>query len=95
MKTIDLRAGERVRVLHRFSSSIPQTFTFGVEPLEGTMVSGTVEVCGSRWLRRTDPVVLPLAATVVVNKGFWDTIWEVFVTPDQDVQVTVHRGRPA
>ena len=82
-----------MRLLHRFSSSLPQTFTFDVEPLGGTGISGTVEVHGSRWLRRTRPVVIPLAATVTVRKGFWDTIWDVFATADQDARVTVHRGR--
>lgn len=94
MKEVVVRRGERCRVIHRFSSSLSQTFSFEVEPVAGPgPVSGTVEVKGSRWLFRKDPVVLELQPTMTVRKGFWDTLYSVFVTPDQDVKVTLHRAR--
>jgi hypothetical protein len=50
-------------------------------------VSGIVEASGSRWLFSKAPVVLQLGPRMVVDKGFWDTRYSVFVTPDQDVRV--------
>jgi hypothetical protein len=88
MKTVEIQRGERRRIIRRFSSSIPRTFSFGVEALNGTgEVSGTVEVAGSRWLFSKPPVLLDLEPTMVVEKGFWDTLYSVYVTPDQDVRV--------
>ena len=79
-------------MIHRFSSSLSQTFSFEVEPLvPGGTVSGTVEVCGSRWLFKKPPQVMPLLPTVTVEKGFWDTRYSVFVTPDRDVRVILQR----
>ena len=91
MKGIVVRGGERSRVLRRFSSSISRTFSFDIEPLSGSgQVSGTVEVAGSRWLFSKPPVVLELRRTMTVEKGFWDTLYSVFVKPDQDVRVIFH-----
>jgi hypothetical protein len=90
MKEIEIRAGERRRIIRRFSSSIPRTFSFDVELLSGPgEVSGTVEVAGSRWLFSKEPLQLQLGPTMVVEKGFWDTLYSVFVTPDQDVRVVL------
>ena len=90
MKTIEIQRGERRRIIRRFSSSIPKTFCFDVEPLSGSgEVSGTVEVAGSRWLFSTPPVMLDLVPSMAVEKGFWDTRYSVLVTPDQDVRVVL------
>lgn len=87
-------AGERRRVLRRVSSSIPQTISFDFEPVTGFgQVSGALEVRGSRWLFPKPPLLLDLEPTMTVRKGFWDTLFSVYVTPDQDVRVTVHRAR--
>ena len=94
MKDIEVRRGERRRIIHRFSSSLSQTFSFDVKPLVGSRpVSGTVEVKGSRWLFRKEAVVLELKSPMTVHKGFWDTLFSVFITPDQDVKVTLERPR--
>jgi hypothetical protein len=94
MKEVEVRRGDRCRIIHRFSSSLSQTFSFEVEPLVGSgPVSGTVEVRGSRWLFRKDPLLLELTSPMTVQKGFWDTLFSVFITPDQDVKVIRHRPR--
>lgn len=94
MKEVLVRRGERRRIIHRFSSSLSQTFAFDVEPVAGPgPVSGTVEVRGSRWLLRKDPLLIELGSSMAVRKGFWDTLFSVFITPDQDVRVTLDRPR--
>jgi hypothetical protein len=94
VKEIVAPAGERTRIIHRFSSSLSQTFAFDVEPVSGEgPVSGTVEVAGSRWLFSKPPVTLDLQPTMSVEKGFWDTRYSVYVTPDRDVKVTLGRPR--
>lgn len=90
MKVIEIQRGERCRIIRRLSSSIPRSFSFDVGPLSGLgEVSGTVEVAGSRWLFSKPPVLLDLVSTMTVEKGFWDTLYSVFVTPDQDVRVVL------
>ena len=94
MSEIVVRAGERRRIIRRFSSSLSQSFPVHAEPLTaGDRISGTVEVCGSRWLFARDPLVLDLEPDMTVEKGFWDTRYSVFVTPDVDLRVTVGRPR--
>ncbi|HSG80062.1 MAG TPA: hypothetical protein VLD62_10815 [Acidimicrobiia bacterium] len=92
MRPIEVRAGDRVRVLRRISSSLSGTFTFDVEPLDGAEVSGIVEVAGSRWIFPKEAEILDLQPTVTVHKGFWDTFYAVYVTPDADVRVGLRRG---
>ena len=91
MKEVVVEGGERRRVLRRTSNSIPRTFSFDVQPVSGSgEVSGTVEVAGSRWLFKKPLLALELRPTMTVHKGFWDTLFSIFITPDQDVRVIFH-----
>ena len=64
-----------------------------VEPIGGPGdVSGTLEVQGSRWLFRKDPVVMDLQPSMTVNKTYWDTLFSVYVTADQDIKVSIRSG---
>ena len=93
MRTFDIRAGERRRILHLFSDSIPRQVRFSAAPADGAgPVGGEVEVAGSRWLFAKPPVRRPLALENVVAKGYWDTNFSIYVTPDRDMIVTLHGG---
>jgi hypothetical protein len=89
VKTFDIRAGERRRIVHMVSDSIPQQVRFRAEPLGGGSVAGTVEVQGSRWLFRKPPETTALQPQNVVAKGFWDTLFSVSVIPERDVRITM------
>lgn len=89
-KRFEVPAGERTRVVHRRSGSIPREYVIVTEQAGGGVPTGSVEVRGSRWLFRRPPTVVPLQPEVRVVKGFWDTLFSVHVVPDQDVTVTVH-----
>lgn len=90
MAEIRIAAGERRRILHLVSDSIPQTVRFSARPVAGSgSATGRVEVAGSRWLWRKPPVELPLADENAIAKGWLDTLFSIYVTPDQDVQVTM------
>ena len=86
-KTFDLRAGERRCILWIFSSSIPGTVRFAAKTQDGDAVSGSVELARRRWLdwHRTHH---PLYPHNVFDKGFSDTDYRIYVTPDQDCRVT-------
>ena len=89
MKTMTLRKGERARVVHLFSDSMPQTVRFTAEPVSGDgPVSGQVEVAGSNWLFPKPVVPHELAAENALPKGMWDTRYSIYVTPDQDTKIT-------
>jgi hypothetical protein len=89
--TID--AGRRVRVARRRFNSVPSEFEFTVDPVRlGDRVSGTVERVGSRWILGRTVDRFPLEPVVRIHKGFWDTLFDVYVTPDVDVNVTAHRA---
>lgn len=91
MKEFRIRAGERRRILHLFSDSIPQQVRFSAAAADGAgPVGGEVEVSGSRWLFAKPPVRQPLEADNMVRKGYWDTNFSIHVTPDRDTIVTLH-----
>ncbi len=75
-------AGERKRVLWLFSSSIPGQPRFKANPVEGEELTGEVEV-----LRGQSTEALPLSSQNIFDKGFGDTNYQIFVTPDQDCEV--------
>ena len=88
MKTFEIKAGERARVLQRFSNSLQASYGFDVEPMvPGQEVSGTVEVKGSNWIFPKPITTQQLAASNSVEKGMWDTFYSVYVIPNIDVRV--------
>lgn len=87
-RQITIAAGERTRVFRRRFSSLPEEIEF-----TSSSAGGTVERVGSRWILGRTHSEQPLAGTNRVQKGYWDTIFEVFVTPAQPVVVTVHRPK--
>jgi hypothetical protein len=91
-------AGQRTRVFRRFSSSLIQSITIDAEPAQGHgIVSGTLEVRGSRWLFTKPPETYDQLHTQTVAKGYWDTRYEIYVTPRTDMRISGHRprlGRP-
>ena len=85
MTSLTIPKGERRRVLHLVFDSIPQKVRFSASPAVGAgPVAGKVEVIGSRWLFRR-PV---LEAENVFRKGFRDGFYEIWVTPEQDTEIT-------
>lgn len=88
MKIIEVKAGERKRIIRKLSSSMQQTFNFAAEPVkEGEILSGTIEVKGSRWIFPKTPVMQKLEENNTVEKGVWDTIYSVHIIPECDVKI--------
>lgn len=87
MTTIDIKAGERKRILSKFSNSMDMTYHFTVAATGA--ISGVVEVKGSNWLLPKQPVLQDLKADNAVRKGMWDTLFSVYVIPDTDVTITL------
>ncbi|MDP6709175.1 MAG: hypothetical protein QF893_22775 [Alphaproteobacteria bacterium] len=89
MKPITIGKGERRRVLHLVFDSIPQLVRFSAEPAAGAgPVAGKVEVVGSRWLFRKPPETHELGAENVFQKGFLDSFYSVYVTPEQETRIS-------
>ncbi len=88
MRQITIPAGQRTLVYRRRFSSIPQQIEF-----TSSSPGGTVERVGSRWILGRTHESLPLAERNSVRKGYWDTFFEIFVTPEREVTVTVPRAR--
>ena len=94
MKIIEVKAGERKRIVRSISNSMQKTYNFAVEPLnEGQALSGIVEVKGSRWIFPKAPVIQKLEENNTVEKGVWDTIYSVHIIPECDVKVMFIDGR--
>jgi len=85
-RVLDLKAGERKRVLWIMSSSIPGTVRFRAETDDGSPPGGTVELARRRWFSwyRSEH---DLAARNVFEKGFSDADYRVYVTPVQDCRI--------
>ncbi len=87
--TIEVKAGERKRILHRLSNAMQATYRFAAEPAGGGEHSGSVEVEGSRWIFRKPAVIQALQSDNSVEKGMWDSRYSVYVIPDSDVTITM------
>ena len=85
-KTLNIRAGERCRVLWIFSSSIPGQTRFSAEPIAGDALTGNVELVRRRWFN-FETETFPLHAQNRFDKGFADADYRIYVTPDQDCRI--------
>ena len=89
MKRLIAPSGERTRILHIVSDSIPQRVVFTAErPSGGGPPDGTVEVVRRRWFARKAPETSPLSARQSFAKGFADVDYAIYVTPREDVAIT-------
>ncbi len=89
MKTVSIKAGERKRVIYRFSNSLQETYHFNAEPIAlNDELSGVVQISGSNWLFPKPSTNKKLMGENSVSKGTWDTIYSVYVVPDVDVNIT-------
>ncbi len=90
MKTIQIKAGERKRIIFQFSNSLLQTYNFSAKTLAGDKdASGTIEVKGSNWIFPKAGIISDLKPENSVEKGMWETIFSVYVTPESDTEVTL------
>ena len=94
MTEILIKAKERRRILRLVSDSIPQQVRFeasgvGDGPAAAGPVAGMVEVAGSRWLFPKPATTQPLQRENVVSKGLFDTLFSIYVTPDQDTRIVM------
>lgn len=88
MKIIEVKAGERKRIVRSLSNSMQKTYNFAAEPVaDGQVLSGTIEVKGSRWIFPKAPYMQKLEENNSVEKGVWDTIYSVYVIPECDVRI--------
>jgi len=90
MKTIDVKAGERKRIIFQFSNSLPQTHKFSAKPVDpDNKIAGIIEVKGSNWLFPKADVTFDLGDVNAIDKGAWDTFYSVYVTPKTDIKITM------
>ena len=93
MKTLEIKAGERTRIIHKFSNSLPMTYKFNAKPIVGgDEVSGLVEVQGSSWIFPKKASTQELRASNSVEKSVWDSMYSVYVTPNVDVEVSLGKS---
>lgn len=81
-----IKAGERTRVLHMVSDSIPSKPRFRAEAVNGGPVSGKIDI--HRGLFGGSAEHHDLNERNVVTKGFWDANYSIYVTPDTDTKIT-------
>jgi len=90
MTTINIKAGEKTRIIHKFSNSLGVSYRFMAQSVKvGEKISGEVEISGSSWFFPKPAVMQPLQEDNVVTKGMWDTFYSVYVTPKSDVTVNL------
>jgi hypothetical protein len=89
-RTIQIPGGVRTLVFRRRFSSIPQTIRFEADP-----AGGTIERIGSKWVLGRTRSTQPLQTSNEISKGYWDTFFEIYVTPDRPVRLTIDRPRMA
>ncbi len=87
-----IKAGETTRIIRRVAHNMPQSFTFTARALNGESVSGAVKVQGSSGPFPKRATTQDLQVENEVSKGAWDTLYSVYVTPDQDVEIAQSGG---
>jgi len=88
MKDLVVGAGERTRILHIVSDSIPQDVTFTVSPVGGSGApSGTVEIVRSPWFLKKRSEHHPIQPRQTFRKRFADVDYAVYLTPGEEVRV--------
>ncbi len=93
MKTINIKAGEKTRIIRKVSNAMAVNYSFSVQPATaGEKIAGEIEISGSSWIFPKAPVRQKLSADNVVTKGMWDTFYSVYVTPKHDVTVSLEGG---
>ena len=94
MKTINIKAHQSIKIISKFSNSIPTTYEFSATCLSNNeQPSGTVEVKGSNWIFSKPPLIQPLKVKNTVSKTMWDTFYSVYITPDHDTSITLENGQ--
>lgn len=89
MKTIAIKANERKKIISKFSNGIATSYSFSADNLQDQQISGQVEIKGSNWIFPKPAIFQPLKANNLVSKGMWDTFYNVYVTPEHDIQITL------
>jgi len=93
MQTTNIKAGEKTRIIRKFSNSLATEYTFSVQPAKtGEQISGKIEVSGSNWVFPKASETQELKLENTVAKSMWDTFYSVYITPDSDVTVNLAAG---
>ncbi len=88
MKQIVARAGERTKILHIFSDSIPQQVRFAATPLmAGEPVGGTVEVVRWHWFAKAPAETFSPPQRTGLQQALRHIDYAVFVTPHSNVRI--------
>ncbi len=95
MKTIAIKAGERIKIISVISNSVPADYSISAKcEKEEDTLSGKVEIRGSQWLFPQPPIFNDLKENQLVHKGAWDSLFNVYVTPDVDVTISLPGFQP-
>lgn len=84
-KRVSCPAGRWTTIISTSFAQIPVQFDVRFEG----EVAGEFETVGSTWIIPGKPVRGALAATLVFQRGYWDTFYRVRVQPNADVVAVV------
>lgn len=88
-------AGERKRIIHRVSNSIPASFHLKFEVVNKTeTLAGFLEIETSAVLIDKKQKRLPLEPEMTLEASMWDAFYSVYVIPEQDIELS-QSGTPA
>jgi hypothetical protein len=88
LKELILKGGERTKILHILSDSIPQRVRFTASPLVAEApLNGKVEIVRRHWFAKVPTETFPLRAEQALDKRFADVDYAIFVTPKSDVRI--------
>ena len=92
--TVFIAAGERKRIIHRVSNSVPASFHMQITAAnEGEALAGFIEIEKSAVLIDKRVERLALSAEMTLDAGFLDAFYSVYVMPENDIEL-IHTGAP-
>ena len=88
-KVIVIAAGERKRIIHRVSNSIPASFHLNLEAAnEDETLQGILEIETSAVLLDKKVKQIALEPEMTLHAGFWDAFYTVHLVAEQDVKLS-------
>ena len=93
MKTLEVKAGERMRIVHKLSNSMPSTIRFTAEAVDGTPATGMIEIAANKFPGNKVTETRPLEHVNIVEKKMSDSWFSIFVTVEQDTRILFERSQ--
>lgn len=88
-RTIHCPAEQWTTLFNHAFVQFPQSWRVAFRAADGAPVTGEVRVTRTSWIFPNPPELLPLAATMQFERGWWNTFYRVEIKPSRDLTAAI------